>query len=183
MVQQRTSALLPILLLCACSHPDAFPPPPQVVMPSGPEPAAASENSARPLLAMSDPDADAHILRDVPHAGDDPDWRFTGPHPKFRLELQDVSHLVFYVRFFNHREALLARGPVTLAVDINGKQFHSERFAFEGDVEFRRPLPDGFIAKPGPVEVSLDISPPWHYPGDGTVGVLLHSIGFQQAEK
>lgn len=176
-------ALLSILILCACSHPEAFPPPAQVVMPSGPEPPAASENSARPLLAMSDADADAHILRDVPPARDDPDWRFTGPHPKFRLELHDVSHLVFYVRFFNHREALLARGPVTFAVEINNKQFRSERFSFEGDVEYRHPLPDGFMAKPGPVEISLDISPPWHYPGDGTVGVLLHSIGFQQAEK
>jgi hypothetical protein len=177
------STLLPILLLSACSHPDAFPPPAQVVMPSGPEPAAAAENAARPLLAMSDPDADAHIIRDVPPAGNDPDWRFTGLHPKFRLELVDVSHLVFYVRFFNHGEALLARGPVSFKVDINGKQFQSERFPYEGDAEYRHPLPDGFIARPGLVEISLDISPPWQYPGDGTVGVLLHSIGFQQAAK
>jgi hypothetical protein len=152
-------------------------------MPTGPEPAITSPTGPRQLIAMSDPDADAHILADVFPAFDDPQWRFTGLHPRFRVELQDTSRLTFYLHFFNHREALQARGPVTITVNINGKKLLSQRFTLEGGHEVRRVVPDGFITRPGPVEIALDISPPWHYPGADTYGVLIHAIGFEQASQ
>ncbi|HEV2688502.1 MAG TPA: hypothetical protein VGV35_08100 [Bryobacteraceae bacterium] len=177
------SILLPIFFLAACSHPEAYPPPAQVVLPSGPEPAVAPPTGPRQMVAMSDPDADAHILADVFPANDDPEYRFTGLHPRFRLEVRDPSRLVFYLRFFNAGDALLARGPVSFTVKINGKKFRSQNFVYEGGVEYRHLLPDGTVTQPGSVEVSLDISPPWHYPGDGTLGLMLHTIGFEQAPK
>lgn len=175
--------ILATLLLSACSQPDPFPPPPQVILPSGVEPALTPPTGPRQMLAMSDPDVDAHISGDVFPAFDDPESRFTGLHPRFRLELPDTSRLIFYLHFFNHAEALQARGPVTIVVNINGKKFMSERFTLEGGHEVRRGVPDTFIAHSGPVDVSLDISPPWHYPGADTYGVLIHAIGFEQAPR
>ena len=133
---------------------------------------------------MSDPDADQHLLGDVFPQGDDPEWRFTGLHPRFRFELQDTSRLMFYLRFFNHAEALRARGPVSFVVNINGKQIRSPRFGLEGEQEFRYPVPNGAIPGPGAVEVSLDVSAGWQFPGSSQVnGLLIHTIGFEQVPK
>ena len=180
----RIGILIAAISLGACSHPDAYPPPAQIILPSGPEPAVHLTLGPRQLVAMSDPDADKHLLADVYPAGDDPEWRFTGLHPRFRFELQDTSHLWFYLRFFNHVEALRTRGLVSFVVNINGKQIRSPRFAFEGEQEFRYPVPQGAITAPGSVEVSVDVSAGWQFPGSPDLyGLLLHTIGFERVPK
>jgi hypothetical protein len=177
----RIGIVLAAFLAAGCSHPDAYPVPEQVVLPSGPEPAITVIPGPRQMVAMSDPDAAAHLLSDVFPAGDDPEWRFTGLHPRFRLEVQQTSRLMFYLRFFNHAEALQARGPVSFVVNINGKQIRSPRFPIEGTLEFRYPVPKGAITAPGPVDVSLDVPTGWKFPGTQQVyGLLIHTIGFEQ---
>jgi hypothetical protein len=167
-----------LLALPGCNRlPDAYAPPEQVVMPTGPEPTVAPGSGW--MVAMSDPDADVHIVSDVfRDAGSE--WAFTGLHPKFRFTIRDGTRVNFYVRFFNHDEALRARGPVSFTITINGHDFQSPRFTGSGNQEYRTPpLPNDWIVAPGLANVSLDIEPPWHA-GSGTVyGVLLNSIGFE----
>ncbi|HTS50543.1 MAG TPA: hypothetical protein VMH05_21505 [Bryobacteraceae bacterium] len=135
------------------------------------------------LLAMADPDAGQHILADVYPAPDGVEWRFTGLHPKFRLHIQDSSKLDFYIRFFVHEESLIARGPLSFWVDINGHRFLSSRFSLPGDLEYRHAVPPAWIDAPGSVDISLDIQAPWRYP-DGTIyGLYLHSIGFERRDR
>ena len=132
---------------------------------------------------MADPDISQHILADVYPAPAEAEWRFTGLHPRFRMQVQDSSQLDFYVRFFVHEESLLARGAVSFVVDVNGNRFHSNRFPLPGDLEYRHPIPQAWIGAPGLVEISLDIQPPWRY-SDGTIyGLYLNSIGFERRAK
>jgi hypothetical protein len=149
-------------------------------MPPGPEPANAPDRDAGLLVAMSDPDADAHIVRDV--FGSDPgsEWRFTGLHPAFDIEVPREPHLTFYLRCSNGADMLRSRGPVTLAIALNGRPFQSPRIAVEGQFEYRWPVPDGWIQSPGLVEISIDISPPWHSPDGTTYGTFLNSVGFEK---
>ena len=146
-------------------------------MPSGKEPAAPSGNGL--LIAMSDHDADAHILADVFANNPGAEWRFTSLHPKFRFDVPSVAHLNFYMRFFNLDRALRDRGPVSFSIAITGHTFQSPRFPSAGDMEYRRPIPEEWIVQPGRVEVSVDISPAWKAPDGETYGVLLNSIGFE----
>jgi|SRR5579871_5171990 len=176
-------ALVAAALTCSCAQaPESYPPPRQVVMPAGPEPSVAVP-AGRLALAMSDPDVNACILRDVYAAPDGSEWRFTGLHPEFRIPISERHGLDFYIRFLVGDDSLLARGPVEFAVHINGHEFRSYRFAYPGDMEYRHPVPDAWIENPGPVGIALDVDPPWRVP-DGTVyGLYLNSIGFERRAK
>jgi hypothetical protein len=137
----------------------------------------------RLALAMSDPDIDARVLRDVYPELHATEWRFTGPHPAFRFDPDDRHSLDFYIRFLIGDDSLLARGPVEFAVNINGHRFRSYRFSYPGDTEYRHPVPDDWIAVAGPIHISLDIDPPWRL-ADGTIyGLFLNSIGFARRLK
>jgi len=176
MKNRRFGLVFPALLLFGFSWPDSYPPPAQIVMPAGAEPAIPAKTGPREFLAMSDPDVDAHILGDVFPPDDNVEWRYTGLHPRFRLDVRDQSRLVFYLRFFNPGDALRERGPVTVTVNINGQKATSQRFAYEADQEMRYRLIPGILTQPGPVEITLDISPAWH-----DYGLMIHSIGFERA--
>jgi hypothetical protein len=88
------AALVLALVSTSCGQPAASPPPPQVVLPSGPEPAGATASSGeRLLVAMSDSDANAHILGDVSSGLDDGEFRFTGLHPQFLVRVENAKDL------------------------------------------------------------------------------------------
>jgi len=171
------------LLLSACARaPESYPAPVQIALPGGSEPAVTAPPGDRLLLAMSDPDVNQHILSHVYSAPDGSEWRFTGPHPRFRLDVQSAADLAFYVRFFVHDEALLAVGRTSLSVSINGHRFGAQ-FALPGDMEYRHPIPQDWINAPGTVEIALDVEPAWRF-SDGTVyGLHLHSVGFERRRK
>ena len=176
-------AFIGSVLLCGSScfgEPRWYAPPPQVLMPSGPELPAAVAPGERLLIAMSDPDANAHILADVFPEPNGAEWRWTGLHPRFLIRVDDAAGLTFYLRFFNHEEALRARGPVSFTVRINHKVLGSHRFDTDGDQVWRESLQDGWLGTGGAVEVSVDMDPPWRQPNGLERGVLLHSIGFER---
>jgi hypothetical protein len=173
------AALAAILILCSCT-PATYPPPAQAVLPSGPEPPFTPDPAAGLIVAMSDPDADAHILADVFPSDPGSEWRFTGLHPRFRLDVQHASPLYFYLHFSNLDEMLRARGPVTFAIAIDGKRLQAPTFKVSGDLEYRWPVADGWVPNRGSVEISIDISPPW-IPSDGTPrGTFLNTVGFEE---
>jgi len=173
--------LFSVALMCSssCTLP-SYPPPQQVVMPSGPEASSSDGKSGGLLLNMSDPTANSAILSGVAPEISGGEWRFTGPHARFRLQLRTSGSLNFYMRFFFHEESLRAHGPVSLRIALNGNSFQTYRFIQSGDMEYRKPIPDSWIPGPGPVDIALDVDPPWRLPDGNTVGVLLHSIGFQK---
>src|SRR5690349_16835774 len=103
--------LIAAVFLTACGKPESWAPPAQVAMPSGAEPSSSAAVGDQFLLLVSHPGANAQILGDVFTGLGPGEFRFTGPHPRFLLRVDDPSGLDFYVRFFNHDEALKARGP------------------------------------------------------------------------
>ena len=170
-----------VFFIAGCNRlPETYAPPAQVIMPAGSDPPASPGNGM--LFAMSDPDANTHILGDVYSADSGDEWRFTGLHPKFRFDVRHATHLGFYLRFYNSDDAIRARGPVSFSITINGNHFQSPRIGGTGDLEYRRPIPDGWIATPGRVDVSIDVEPGWHSPDGTTYGILLNSIGFEERQ-
>jgi hypothetical protein len=169
-----------MIFMPACSRqPPSYPPPAQIVLPSGPEPALPPDPARDRLIAMSNPDADSHIVSGVYTADPGAEWRYTGPNARFRFDVPQTADLIFYLRFYNPADALRARGPMSFSVIINGKRIGSPRYTGSGDLEFRRPIPAGWILKRGPVDVSIEIDPPWHASDGVTYGVMLNAIGFE----
>lgn len=132
---------------------------------------------------MSDSDADAYVLGDVFIATDGSEFRFTGMHPRLLVRVDDANDLDFYVRIFNHDEALHARGPLSFTVSINRKIFRSARIDTPGDQEFRWPLQDGWLDTTGPIEISVDVDRPWRQRDGRDLGMFLHSIGFERRKR
>ncbi len=149
-------------------------------MPSAPESLSPENDGNGLLLEMSDPSASSRFLSGMAPENSGGEWRFTGAHPRFRLQLRTAANLNFYMRFFLHEESLRSRGPVSFHIALNGHEFQTYRFSQAGDMEYRRAIPDGWIRVPGTVDIALDVNPPWRLPDGTTVGVLLHSIGFEK---
>jgi len=175
----RLIALAFVFILSSCTPPP-YAPPPQVKLPQGPEPPITRDPKAGLILAMSDPDANDHILADMFPGDVGSEWRFTGLHPKFRLDVRHTAPLYFYLRFSVTDEMVRDRGPVTIAIAIDGKPFQAPRFTTNGEREYRWPVPDGLVPAAGVIAVSLDISPPWRAPDGNLYGVFLNTVGFEE---
>ncbi len=176
-------AVLPLAcLLAGCARvPEPVSMPAQYTMPAGPEPAVAALPALRPMLSMADADIDDHVLRDVQRAETGEPGRWTNEHPAFRLTLEDVEAMEFYIQFFLPEVTFQATGPVRLAITINGTAVATPEFRREGGHEFRCALPAGLLKRKEPVTVSIDVRPPYRKPDDGTrLGVLLFSVGFRK---
>lgn len=170
-----------LLGLGSCARsPDSYPTPAQYVMPPGPEPPAPPVRRRQPVLAMAEPDVNAHILQDVIEEPDGQDWRWTRQHPKFSLSLKNAGNLNFYMRFAIVQETWRDTGPVTLTIRVNDQILDRPRFEKPGDFEYRRPAPADMLAARNPVVIAVDVDPPWTAPGGGKLGIYLHSIGFEK---
>lgn len=150
-------------------------------MPSGVEAPTTSLPDARLLLSMADADIEKHVLRDVLHSDAGEPSRWTGAHPAFRLLLDDVEGLQFYIHLFLPEPTFQVTGPVKLTVTINGTVVATPQFKGEGDHEFQCVIPNGLLKRKEPATVSMDVHPPYVSPRDGTrLGVLLFAVGFRK---
>lgn len=179
----RLAAFPLAFLLTGCARaPESLAMPPQYAMPSGAEPAVTSLPNARPMLSMSDADIDAHILRDVMPAASGEPARWTNAQPAFRIVLNEVDGLEFYIHFFLPEPTFQVTGPVRLAVTINGAAVATPEFRSEGDHEFQCAIPAGLLKSGRPATVSLEVRPPYRSPQDGSkLGILLFAIGFRKS--
>ena len=172
------------IAMCSCMRPpDAYPPPPQYVMPPGPEPPASTYIRTEPLLVMSEPDINPHILQDVIESPDGEEWRWTNQHPQLSLSLDRVEKLNFYMRFTLVAETLRDTGPVTLTIRIDDRVLARPKFDRPGNFEFRQAVPAAMLTTQRPVIIAVDVDPPWTSPEKTTLGIYLHSIGFQRPPK
>ncbi len=152
-------------------------------MPSGPEPTVPPQTGERLMLFMSDDDVASYITDDTRENVEGYVYRPTGLHPRFRLNIYKLSRFDVYIRFFNHEAALRVRGPVSFVIGIGSRHFRTPSFSIEGNQKYRWTVPDGWITEPGPLELSLDIDPPWHASGGETYGIFIHSIGLERRLK
>ena len=176
-------AVIPLACVVAgCARvPDSMAMPAQFTMPSGPEPAVNSLPYMRPLLSMADADIDDHIIRDVLRANTGEPSRWTQEHPAFRLIVDEVEGLEFYVQFFIPESTFQVTGPVKLTIGINGATVATPEFRNDGGHEFQCAIPAGLLKRREPATISLDVSPPYRAPKDGTkLGVLLFATGFRK---
>jgi hypothetical protein len=164
--------------LAGCSRNLDYPPPLQKTMPLGQDPPRV-----RPVLRMSEPDADAFIVQDVLGSAGGI-FRWTAEHPRFKLWLEDASDREFVVRFALIASNFRETGPVTVSVTINGRELAAPAFAIPREYEYRHPVPKAFLAGPSPAIVGLDISPVSVAKADGVkLGIYLESIGLLKTPK
>jgi hypothetical protein len=171
-------ALLAILLAVAassCAPNLDFPVPTQKVMPRGPEPGSS------PLLRMSEPRINAHIVAGV--VPDDPGshWRWTNQHARFRISLDGARDWSFHAQFTVPAVVLARLHSITLDFIVNEHKLGSRTYDAEGTYEFTTPVPATLLPDPTNITFGLDADRAYIAERDSTkLCVLIEAIGFRK---
>ncbi len=134
--------------------------------------------SLRPWVRMRDPNAPAHLLRDV--AGLEGNWfRWTGENPELQFVVRPAAAHSLSAEFTINDTVFRQTGPQTVSFYVNGKLLDSTRYTSPGEKVFRKPVPAGWL-EPGRItRVGMRIEPPYVAPADGVkLGVVLVTVGF-----
>ena len=175
-MEPRTALAIGACLVCSACAPNlAFAPPPQKTIPAGPE-----APLSRPLLRMSDPDADAFLVAEVARDNPGSPFRWTGEHSRFKL-FPGPEDDEFYIRFGLIPANFRQTGPVTIGILVNGVALAARRFDAAGDYDYSHPVPPRLLTSASPVTVQLDISPVYIAPPWGErLGVAVQAVGFRR---
>jgi hypothetical protein len=167
--------LILLALLAGCSRDtDWYPPPAQrpSTGPAGP--------ALKSFIAMSDPAANAHIVKDISPTLEGGAWRWTLQRPELRLYVTRAEHLTLVVDFALIAEPLAATGPVTLSVLVNGKLLGKQKFSTAGPQKLTLPVPAGMVQPDAVNQVAIELDKVWKSPNRGPLGMILVSAGFKE---
>ena len=161
--------------LGACSRvPDTYAPPIQR------EPLAGRElRSLGSSVAMSDPMADAYIVRDVSRTTEGGQWRWAYQHPELRFFLDRVENRKFALDFSLPEITFKETGPITLTFRINGHPLDRVRFDRTGDHHYEKPVPASFLKPRADNFVAIETDKQWVSKVDGArLSFVLIRAGF-----
>ena len=160
----------------ACRRaPESYAPPPQrpALDAADPEPVLGR------FFRMSDPDVDQYLVKDVSRASLGTPWRWTFRRPELRFRLESIDGLRFTMDFAVPPKTFRETGPVTLAVFINGKPFHTIRCIKPDQLHFEEPVPKSFLKEGAVNFVAIEPDKVWVSKEDGVaLGFVLTSAGF-----
>jgi hypothetical protein len=165
------------MALCAgCTRlPESFPPPAQRAPLTVPQTGALGF-----FLSMSDPNADAYLVKDVAESGPGT-WRWVYDHPVLRFFVPEVGRLKFAMDFAIPERTLRETGPVTLTFRINGQVLDRLRCEKGGEQHYAHEVPPGMLHANAINLVGIDPDPVWVSNADGgRLGFILSRAGFTE---
>ena len=174
MSPSRCSFALLLLLFSGCGRaPDIYAPPVQRQPLTGPEAHLGS------FIAMSDPLADAYIVRDISRTTEDRTWRWAYKHPELRFYLRSIANLKFVLDAGVPEPSFKDTGPVALTIRINDREFDRLRFNRPGNQHYEKPVPAEFLRAGSENFVAIEPDRLWVSRQDGAeLGFVLVKAGF-----
>jgi hypothetical protein len=165
----------PILLLAGCARqPESVAPPPQRAALAVPPSTGLGF-----FLSMSDPNADAYLVKDVADHGPGT-WRWVYDHPVLRFRVPDAPRLKFTLDFAIPERTFRETGPVTLTLRLNGTRFARQLFDHPGELHYSADVPANLLRR-GENQVAIDPDPVWVSKADGGhLGFILSRAGFTE---
>jgi len=166
-----------VVILSGCSRePEAYPPPPQRRRAVAPDPPLL-----RPYVAMRDPEATAHIVRDVVPALQGGAWRWTRRRPELRFRLGSTEGLKLAMRFSIVEATFRNTGPVRLAFFVNQQMIEKVQYGQPGIYQFEKPVPSELLQAHAVNHVAVEIDKVWIAPHDREqLGFILIEAGFRK---
>jgi hypothetical protein len=163
-----------LLLAVACSRtPDIYQPPIQRKPLTGPEAHLGQ------FVNMSDPTADAFIVRDISKTTEGGSWRWAYRHPELRFYLRGTGRLKFLMDARVPDHTFRDTGPIMLSIMINGHELDKIRIEKPGDLHVEKPVPASFMQGGSENFVSFETDKQWVSREDGAVlSFVLTRAGF-----
>ncbi len=128
---------------------------------------------------MKQPDADAHLLRDISHFVEGSDWRWAGAHPQMRFYLGSSRNVRFLMDFSIADATFRDTGPVTFTFLVNGSVFDRVRYAASGIQHYEKSVPAHLLRANQENVVEIEFDKVWTSKEDGArLSILLLRAGF-----
>lgn len=171
---KRFSFAAVLLVLAGCvAQPERYAPPMQRQPLIGPD-----TSRIKHFIAMNDPDAEAHIIRDVRTLEGD-SFRWTGQKPTLRFVLPRTRDLKFKADFSVSSETLKQTGPFHIDYYVNGRLLDRVLYDTPGEKQFEKAVPAEWLVKGGDTVVSMELDKVYVASADGArLGVTLVRAGF-----
>lgn len=163
------------LWLLACHRaPDLFTPSIERTPLTGAEP-----GRLRAFVAMSDPDAEIHLVGGVSRKLEAGAWRWASERAELQFAVTEARRFRFIVDLAIAEATFAHTGPVTLSVFVEGKPLGALRCESPGPRRFERPVPQEWLPAGRPVRVTVEVDKAYVDPGDGRrFGFILQRAGF-----
>lgn len=165
-----------VLLLCGCvTQPQSYAPPMQRNAYSGPD-----TRYIKHFIAMNDPHAMAHVLRDVGDSLQSESWRWTGKRPLFRFMLPTNSKLRLIWDFNLPDEVMKQIAPLTIRYTVNGHELDKVVYAAAGMQHFEKAVPAEWLVPGEDTIAGAEMDKIFVAPADKVqLGLALARVGFR----
>jgi hypothetical protein len=130
---------------------------------------------------MSDPAADAYIVKDLSDSVEAGSWRWARKRPELRFFLDSVEQMKFKADFSIAETLFRETGPVTISILVNGNLLDKAKYPEPGEKHFEKAVPAKFLRAKSVNFVAMEIDKVWVSKSDGAVlGFILTRAGFTQ---
>ena len=165
-----------LLLLTGCVKQDeTYAPPYQRRPMAGPD-----TSRLKHFIAMNDPDAPAHLVRDVNERLESGLWRWTGQRPLLRFVLPPQARkLKFVMDFSIPGDVLKQTGPLTVTYFINTHRIDQVTYTVPGEQHYEKAVDPAWLAEPDNV-VSAELSKVFVGEDGARLGLALVRAGFRE---
>ena len=165
-----------LLLLTGCVKQDeTYAPPYQRRPMAGPD-----TSRLKHFIAMNDPDAPAHFVRDVQDPLQGGLWRWTGQRPLLRFILPPRhGKLIFVMDFSLPGDVLKQTGPLTVTYFINTRQIDRITYTQPGEQHFEKPVDPAWLAEQDNL-ASAELSGVFVGEDGARLGLALIRTGFRE---
>ena len=168
--------LLLLLLMAGCVKQDeTYAPPYQRRPMAGPD-----TSRLKHFIAMNDPDAPAHLVRDVSAELQSGLWRWTGQRPLIRFVLPKQTGKLKFIMDFSIPETVLKQtGPLTVTYFINRQQVDKITYSTAGEQHFEKAVAPEWLAEQDNV-ASAELSKVFVGDDGARLGLALVRAGFRE---
>ena len=133
------------------------------------------------VVSMSDPDAKAHIVKDVSATVESGAWRWAFKRPELRFALAAVKDVKLVMDFAIAKETFDATGPVTISFFVNDRLLEAVRYDQPGNKHYERAVPADWLRPDAMTTLAAEIDKLYKSPQDGVeLGFILSRAGFTQ---
>ena len=130
------------------------------------------------MVAMSDPDASLHIVKDIEAGASGDPWRWTHQDPTVRILAATTQNLKLSADFALWDGAFKQTGPVELSFFVNDHLLDKVSYAAPGSKHFEKAVPPAWLRVDQESMLSVHIDKLYTAPQDGKkFGFILTRIG------
>lgn len=172
----RVPAFLLFLLLASCVKQDeTYAPPYQRHPLAGPD-----TSRLKHFVAMNDPDAPAHFVRDVSDQLQGNLWRWTAQRPLLRFVLpKQAKNLKLVMDFTIPGDVMKQTGPITITYFLNQHQIDQITYKEPGEQHYEKPVDPKWLAAEDNL-VSAELSKVFVGDDGARLGLALTRAGFRE---